>query len=923
MRIADMPHRLALLAGHGPVGEAGRAGAAVVPPAAHRAIVCVDVEGFGDQRRTTADQVAVREGLYGALGGAFARSGVRWADCYREDRGDGVLVLVPPQVLKAVLVTRVPLELAAALARYNRGRGRAARIRLRMAVHAGEVVFDRHGVAATAVNHAFRLLEAEAVKDALAGSQGVLAVIVSRWLYDEVVRHDPACGSASYRRVLVSVKETRDDAWICLPDNPYPPEPGAWLSRAPEVAVPRQLPGAVRGFAGREVELGALSALLDQAAETGGAVVISAIGGTAGIGKTALALTWAHQVAARFPDGQLYVNLRGFDPAGAPASPAEVVRGFLDAFEVPAGRIPVSLDAQAALYRSLLAGRRVLVVLDNARDAAQVRPLLPGAPGCMVIITSRSQLTSLITAESARSMTLDLLTPGEARQLLAGRLGPDRVAAEPEAAGQIITSCARLPLALAIVAARAVTHPQFPLAALARELRDTSGSLEAFGGDADADARTVFSWSYDQLSSDAARLFRLLGLHPGPDISVHAAASLAGVPPQQARPWLAELARAHLLTEQAPGRFSFHDLLRAYAGELACARDPAAQRQAAMHRMLDYYLHTSHAAAMELQVQWSPITLAAPQPGVATQAFPGHPAAWAWFEAEYPVLLAAIQLAAATGFGTHAWQLPCAMHHYFERQGQWRDWADTHQTALAAARRQGDREGQARAHAGLGCACHWTGPSGEARVHLRQALHLFEQLGDQLGQAMTHLHISGTFEREGHLQEALSHTYQILALTRAAAYRRGQACALANIGWIHVLLGDPHQALTHCEQALALKQGIHARHMEGALQANIGYVHYQLGHPERAIGYLEQGLAISRELGDRSREATVLTHLGDAHHSAGHVTAARESWRQALTVLGGFSVLPSAGTGASHPSADQIRARLRAGEALRPLPEIR
>jgi NB-ARC domain len=497
----------------------------VLSPAVHRAIVCVDVEGFGDRRRTNPDQVVARDGLYRALSRAFARSGMCWEDCYHEDRGDGALILVPSDVPKSLLVTDVLRELAAALSEHNQAHDRPARIRLRLAVHAGEICHDAHGVAGTAINVAFRLLEAAPLKRALAGSSGVLAVIASRWFFEEVVRHTPASDPASYRRVPIAVKETRDSAWICRPDDPYLPDEDAALPPGPAVAVPRQLPGAVCGFAGRVTELDELTGLLNSA-RTGGTVVISAIEGTAGIGKTALAVHWAHQVAGRFPDGQLHVNLRGFDPAGTPMTSAVAVRGFLDALDVPPERIPVSVDAQAALYRSLLAGRRVLVVLDNARDAGQVRPLLPGSSGCMVIVTSRNRLTSLI-AEGARPLTVDLLTVTDARQLLAGHLGASRMAAEPDAVEDIITACSRLPLALAIVAARASAHPSFPLTALADELRDAQDRLEVLnGGEAAANARAVFSWSCRQLSTEAARLFRLLGLHPGPDITAPAAAAL-------------------------------------------------------------------------------------------------------------------------------------------------------------------------------------------------------------------------------------------------------------------------------------------------------------------------------------------------------------------------------------------------------------
>ena len=499
-----------------------------VPPAVHRTIACVDVEAFTDRRRTNLHQVAVREALYKSLRAAFARSGVSWDACYHEDRGDGVLILVPPEVPKNLLVANVPLDLVSELADYNSTHDVEARIRLRMAVHAGEVIHDRHGVAGKALNIAFRLLDSQDLKQALRSSSGILAVISSEWFFDEVIRNDPASVPASYRPVWIAVKETQARAWICLPDDPYPPHQQTARSFTSPVVVPRQLPTATAGFAGRETELDALTEMLEESIGVGGTVVISAVDGTAGIGKTAVAVYWAHRVADRFPDGQLYVNLRGFDPAGPPMAPGEAVRGFLDAFEIPSERFPVSLAEQAALYRSLLAGRRVLVVLDNARDSDQVRPLLPGSAGCMVLLTSRNRLTGLITVEGARPLTLDLLSAAEARQLLTGRLGPERIAAEPRAVEEITSLCAQLPLALSIVAARAATHPTFSMATLAEELRDSLGGLEAFtDGDLAMDLRGVFSWSYQRLSILAARLFRLLGLHAGPAIDAHAAASLA------------------------------------------------------------------------------------------------------------------------------------------------------------------------------------------------------------------------------------------------------------------------------------------------------------------------------------------------------------------------------------------------------------
>lgn len=378
--------------------------------------------------------------------------------------------------------------------------------------------------------------------------------------------------------------------------NPTPP-----TARGGPVAVlPRQLPAVTGQFVGRAAELAELARLVDRPTIEG-TVLISAIGGTAGVGKTTLAVHWAHQVAGRFPDGQLYVNLRGFGPSGAVMTPAAALRGFLKSLQVSPERVPTGLDELAALYRSLLAGRRMLILLDNARDTVQVRPLLPGSAGSLVLVTSRSQLVGLVATDGAHPIALDLLTRAEARELLARRLGAARTSAEPEAVEEIITRCARLPLALAVVAARATAYRRVPLSVLARELRDSRDRLAALtADDPTTDPRAVFSWSYHALTPDAARLFRLLGTHPGPDISTAAAASLAGVVATAVRPLLAELVRGHLISESVPGRYACHDLLRAYAAEQAEHADPDAVRAAGVRRTLDHCLHTGHAAALLL-----------------------------------------------------------------------------------------------------------------------------------------------------------------------------------------------------------------------------------------------------------------------------------------------------------------------------------
>jgi DNA-binding SARP family transcriptional activator len=665
---------------------------------------------------------------------------------------------------------------------------------------------------------------------------------------------------------------------------------------------PAQLPLDMRSFTGRGAELAELDKILAAAGEQPTAVVISALSGTAGVGKTALAVHWAHRVAGQFPDGQMYVNLRGFDPTGSVVSPAEAVRGFLDALGVSPQRLPHDLPAQVGLYRSLLAGRRMLVVLDNAYDAEQVRPLLPGAPGSLVVVTSRCELSGLVAAEGAYPLTLDLLSAVEARQLLTRRLGADRIAGEPAAVDEIIALCARLPLALAIVAARAAARPGFPLAALASQLCAARGRLDAFAdGDSATDVRAVFSWSYDTLGADAARLFRLLGLHPGPDIAPPAAASLAGLPPRQVGRLLAELSRAHLIAERTPGRYVFHDLLRAYAAELVRTVDTGAERRAALHRMLDHYLRTAHRADRLLYPFRDPIALPPHQEGTAAaEDLTDHGQALEWFTAEHPVLLATIELAASSGFDAHTWKLAWTLTTFFDRRGHWRDQAATQQTALQAALRTADRSGQAHAHRGLALACAQLGSTDDAIAHLRCTLDLLDETGDHTGQADTHLTLGWVLERQDRRPGALRHAEHALELFRAAGHKAGQARALNAIGWHHAQLGDHEEAVTRCQQALTLLGQLGDRRGAAAPWDSLGYAHHQLGHYPQAITCYQHALDLFREVGDRYNEGDVLIHLGDTHHAAGHIDAARDAWLQALDVLDALD----------RPDTDDVRTRL-------------
>ncbi|WP_405988285.1 AfsR/SARP family transcriptional regulator [Streptomyces sp. NBC_00986] len=694
------------------------------------------------------------------------------------------------------------------------------------------------------------------------------------------------------------------------------PEPSAVIRQPEPAAVPRQtessgvlrqselpaqLPMAVRGFTGRDGELARLAAILASAEGESAAVVISAVSGMAGVGKTALAVHWARRVESAFPDGQLYVNLRGFDPQGSVVQPTEAVRGFLDALGVRPERVPPGLEAQVGLYRSLLTGRRMMVVLDNARDEEQVRPLLPGAVGCMALVTSRNRLTGLAATEGAHLLAVDPLTPAAARDVLAERLGAGRVAAEPAAVADVVTWCAGLPLALAVVSARAAAQPHQPLGTLAEELREAGGRLDALdGGEESSQVRAVFSWSYSALSPAAARLFRLLALHPGPDLDQRAAAALAGAPPERVRPLLSELTSGHLLVEHAPGRYAFHDLLRVYAGELVTAYDDEWEQRSAVHRMLDHYLHSARAADVLVTPQPNPVESPAPRPGANAVEFEDYGRALAWLVAEHPVLLALVRQA-QRGFDAHVWRLVTVLTTFLDRHGYWQALLTAGHRALAAAEREGDRAGRANAHRGLGLALDRLKCPEPAREHYLRALELFAAVGSDAGQARTHQHLSRMSGGQGNAELALEHAYRSLEHYRAAGDRAGQAAALNHIGWRQAHLGDHLRALGHCEQALELARSAGDVDGQAHISDSLGYIHHQLGGYQQAVDRYRQAAQLFHATGERHSEAACLTCLGDSHRSAGQSDAAHEVWTRALALT----------TELGLPDDDPIRAGLR------------
>ncbi|UQU62815.1 tetratricopeptide repeat protein [Couchioplanes caeruleus] len=667
--------------------------------------------------------------------------------------------------------------------------------------------------------------------------------------------------------------------------------------------VPRQLPAPPWRFTGRSAALVELDAAMQAPAGGSAPVVISAIGGAGGIGKTWLALRWAHDNTARFPDGQLYVNLRGYDPAGEPVPPATAVRAFLEALGVDSSAMPADPQARAGLYRSLVAGKRMLIVLDNARDAAQVVPLLPGSAPATVLITSRSRLLGLLSAYGARPLTLDVLTGAEARQLLADQVGAARTAAEPAAVAALLRWCAGLPLALSIVAARAASDPALPLASLAAELHEAATRLDALdGGEVAVNLRAVLSTSCRAISPAAGRLFALMGHCPGPDLTLPAAASLAGVPPARAGALLRELTAGHLVQTPAPGRYRMHDLVRLFAAEQVTGDD--AGRRAAVRRVLDHYLHTAAAADRLLAPHRDVVAPAVPGPGVTPEQVPGHDAALAWFTAEHAGLLAALRAAADAGSPARVWQLAWVLTTYLDRGGHWQDRLAAHAAALAAARRLGDPWRQAHAHREMALAYVWLERPGEAREHLRRSLELFTGLGDLLGQAHAHRGLARVHARQGRHAAALPYDRQSLALYLAAGSRAGQAAALNAIGWHHAHLGDPQRALACCGQSLTLHERLGNRHGVALTLDSLGYAHHQLGRYAEAAVHYARAAGLFGDLGDRYRQGATYARLGDAHDAAGDADAAGLAWRNGLALLSELG----------HPEAAAVRTKLHRGE---------
>jgi DNA-binding SARP family transcriptional activator/tetratricopeptide (TPR) repeat protein len=661
------------------------------------------------------------------------------------------------------------------------------------------------------------------------------------------------------------------------------PEPAPRPVAASAVVVPAQLPADVPGFAGRAEHLRRLDEL--RAGHATNAVVISAIAGMAGVGKTTLAVHWGHLVRDRFPDGQLYIDLRGF-AVDAPVRPLDALAHLLRSLGEPAEQIPVDVQTAAGRWRSLLSGRRVLVVLDNAANAEQVRPLLPGSPGCLVLVTSRDRLTGLLARDGAGSLTLDVLSPGEAHTLLASILGPERMATEPAAVAELARICSFLPLALRVAAANLVSQPWPAVADYVAALRegDRLSALDV-NGDEHAGVRRAFDLSYRTLPPDDRRVFRLLGLAPGTDVTVEATAALTAVSTAGARRYLDRLVAVNLLNHPVLGRYTCHDLLRSYATERARAEDTGAEREAALHRLHAWYLHSADRAARVLYRH--SMRLPVPAVDAVTPADVSDEAtALAWLDAERTNLIAAIRHAAGHGPPAGAWLLADALRGYFWLGMHIVDWQNAARIALTAAEAAGDLRAQAAAQLSLGDS------------HLRQrqlepaierygaALTLAEQTQWAQCEAAAIGNLGAIFRDTGRLLPAVDHLDRGLKLCRANGWRHGEAVTLDALARVHLQLGRLAEAGDCCARALSLNRAIGSRLGEANALGGWGEVLHAQGRLDEAEERLAAALPLFAELGDRANEAFGMRVLAAVKHDRGAAGEAAELAHAALTLAG-------------------------------------
>jgi hypothetical protein len=658
------------------------------------------------------------------------------------------------------------------------------------------------------------------------------------------------------------------------------------VNRGEELPRPRQLPREITHFTGREAELDILDALIeDRASQYPATVVISAIAGAPGIGKTSLAVHWAHRVQDRFPDGQLYVNLRGDDRRTATTAD-QVLNSFLLALGQPSWRIPQDAEAKEALYRTLLAGRKVLVLLDNAGSPGQIRPLLPNEPACLVLVTSRSRLSGLVARDGAFRISLDVLEPEHACQLLDEIVDVGRSTRNREMLAELARQCAYLPLALRIAAERVAGRRHLTIADMVRELAVEHRRLDVLAADDDETTavRAVFSSSYHALSRDTARMFRLLGLHPGPSISGEAASSLIDASVAETTWHLDRLAGVHLLTEAERGRYQFHDLLRAYAAELVELDEPADSREAATQRLFEWYLHSTHAALFAFYPQHPEIPVEPRRPSCRPMVFAERDSARVWFDAERANLMAIINHAPAVGQYAVGWQLPNAFDCYLCEYPV-ADRIAIHELGLAAARHVGHELGKRWAYGHLGEAMQDARRYDDAiECHL-QALEIGRKIGHKFGEGAALGDLGGAYNALGRYAEAAEYCRQALEIYRTIGHLRNESLNLVQWGIALCGMGHLDEASVRIQDGLDIMTRTGAVNSQAWALRELAKVRHLQGFSDEAVAHLDLAAARCREQHLERSYGETLDELGSVLYDVGSTVKAREAWQEACVIL--------------------------------------
>ncbi|HEY0719532.1 MAG TPA: tetratricopeptide repeat protein, partial [Streptosporangiaceae bacterium] len=652
-------------------------------------------------------------------------------------------------------------------------------------------------------------------------------------------------------------------------------------------ARPMQLPADIADFTGRGRHVQQVCDLLSagRAEDNPGAVPVALVAGAGGLGKTALAVHAAHRLRSEYPDGQLYVDLQG--AAAQPLEAAEVLARFLRDLGVDGAQIPAGHEERAAQYRTRLNGRRMLVLLDNVRDAAQVRPLLPGTATCSVVVTSRNRLPDLVGGSLVQ---LGVLEDGEALTMFSRIVGASRAAAEPDATAEVLVACAGLPLAIRICAARLAARPAWSIQSLADRLNDEHRRLDELKA-GDLAVRASFEVSFSSLPpavppgrTSPAHALRILGLWPGPTISLPAAAALLGEPEAGVAATLEFLVDAHLLESPAPDCFSFHDLVRVYAAERALAQEPERTRQDAVYRLIAWYLHTASAADTMVTPQRDRVAIDMVPPPAEPTTFPDSSRALRWAEQERLNLVAATRQAAGYGFHDVAWRVPVAVLGCFNTLSCHTEWVSSHLVALESARKAGDRQGEAWVLNNLGVAYRQLGQD-EAIGFLQDALRIRREIGDRRGEAQTANNLANAHIQLGRSAEALEPLNRALVLQREVGHRYGEGVALNNTGEAYLALQDWDQAIGWLVQARALFAELAIPHGEGYALHNLGHAHLGLGDYQAALDHFGRALAIRRAIGERHDQAVTLLFTGRAQARMGRPEQARRSWTEAGTLF--------------------------------------